>query len=189
MSTRTRAGVSVQILGVILTFTGAIGIASPGAAAAVDASVPNTNVITGCYNKQTGLLRITHNAPCTPSEQFISWNIQGPRGLQGFPGLPGARGPHGPPGAAGLELINFSSHNDSNSPKNAFAMCPSGKHVVGGGAQVFIGAREVTEGPIAIKKSKPSMTMDGWAATAEEIVPTDLKWFVTAYAICATVAQ
>ena len=89
-------------------------------------------------------------------------------------------------GMHGLERVDFSSKADSTSPKKAFAKCPAGKKVIAGGAKVFIAG--VSTGPVALKASFPSDAMDGWAATAEEMVPTDLKWFVTTFAICATVA-
>lgn len=89
-------------------------------------------------------------------------------------------------GIRGLERVDFSSTADSNSPKKAFAKCPSGKKVIAGGAKVFIASEPV--GPVALKASFPSDTLDGWAATAEEMVPTDAKWFVTTFALCANVA-
>ncbi len=84
----------------------------------------------------------------------------------------------------GLERVDFSSKADSISPKKAFAKCPTGKKVISGGAKVFIASE--ASGPIALKANFPSETLDGWAATAEEMVPTDAKWFVTAFALCAT---
>lgn len=89
-------------------------------------------------------------------------------------------------GVRGLERVDFSSTADSTSPKQAFAKCPSGKKVIGGGAQVFIAGDRT--GPVALKASFPGSALDGWAATAEETVATDAKWFVTAFALCATVA-
>jgi len=89
-------------------------------------------------------------------------------------------------GVRGLERVDFSSLADSTSPKMAFAKCPSGKKVIAGGAKVFMAGDRA--GPVAVKASFPSDALDGWAATAEEMVATDAKWFVTAFALCATVA-
>ena len=89
-------------------------------------------------------------------------------------------------GMSGIERVDFSSKADSTSPKKAFAKCPTGKKVIAGGAKVFTAG--VATGPIALKASFPSDALDGWAATAEEMVPTDVKWFVTTFAICATAA-
>jgi hypothetical protein len=160
---------------VLIGCVAAAGLAIATRAIAVDGTIH------GCYQKNEGQLRIVpEGKPCRPSEVAISWNAEGP---------PGPPGTAGSPGVAGLQRVHFSSKNDSESRKDAFAKCPDGKHVVGGGAQVFIGEDRVLDGPIAIKKSWPSDTMDGWAATAEEITPTDLRWHVTAYALCANVAD
>jgi hypothetical protein len=88
-------------------------------------------------------------------------------------------------GVRGLERVDFSSAADSTSPKKAFAKCPTGKKVIAGGAKVFIAGQAT--GPVALKASFPSDTLDGWAATAEEMVATDVKWFVTTFALCAAV--
>ena len=87
-------------------------------------------------------------------------------------------------GVRGLERVAFSSASNSEAQKKAFAKCPSGKKVIGGGAQIFIAGSAT--GPVALKASFPSDVLDGWAATAEEMVPTDLNWFVNTFAICAT---
>jgi hypothetical protein len=191
-------------------------------------SLAADTTIHGCYRKITsdhksgrnddgpegndGQLRISEK--CRPNEIAISWNSQGPKGDPGNDGLPGTPGAPGSPGVSGLERVHFSSSNDSETRKDAFARCPKickggtnagndcladsncpagtcsgSKHVVGGGAQVFIGEDRVLVGPVAIKKSWPADSIDGWAATAEEIVPTDLRWHLTAYALCANVAE
>lgn len=59
----------------------------------------NSNEITGCVNKKTGLLRIA--TKCTSSERPISWNKVGPQGISGPQGLMGEAGPIGPQGARG----------------------------------------------------------------------------------------
>lgn len=144
------------------------------------AGAADDGVINGCYQKNQGQLRIVAaGTPCRPDENAISWNIQGPKGD------PGPQGPAG--GISGLERVDYSSANDSTSPKHAFAKCPAGKQVVGGGAQVFMQGQE--NGSVAVKKSFPNKAGDGWAATAEEMVATDVNWFLTAYALCAPMAQ
>jgi hypothetical protein len=48
------------------------------------------NVIHGCVGKLTGNLRVVSStSKCLSIENPISWNIQGPPGLQGVQGLPG----------------------------------------------------------------------------------------------------
>lgn len=88
-------------------------------------------------------------------------------------------------GIRGLERVNFSSSANNTSPKKAFAKCPAGKKVIGGGARVFIAGTATA--PVALMANFPSDTLDGWAATAEAMGATDAKWFLTAFALCATV--
>ena len=84
----------------------------------VYAAIPNseTAVINGCYEKNTGLLRVIDaqaGKTCTRWELPISWNQRGPagpagaigpqgeRGDAGADGLQGAQGAQGPAGPAG----------------------------------------------------------------------------------------
>jgi hypothetical protein len=74
------------------------------------------SVISGCYEKRTGVLRVIDaeaGKTCTQWETPISWSQQGPKGdpgvagakgepgATGAPGLPGVAGPAGPAGPAG----------------------------------------------------------------------------------------
>ena len=68
---------------------------------------PSANVITGCYQKVNGQLRIVNNASqCRPSEIAISWNILGPQGPAGPQGPEGPQGPSGPAGTDGIVAIS-----------------------------------------------------------------------------------
>lgn len=177
---------SVIAASIAASFAGAMAtLVSPAASA--------QNVINACYQKNDGRLRVLPaSEQCKPSEVPISWNDGGPV-----------------TGISGLERVDFSTHDDSTSPKHVFAKCPTGKHVVGGGAQVFVQAQATSSAtitkiypsvkpdkitsPAAITKSYPSLKLDGWAASAEDIVPptsesTSPNWFLTAYALCATVS-
>jgi len=65
------------------------------------AAIPNssTKVITGCYLKTSGTLRVIDkqaNKTCKTTEIELSWNQQGLTGNSGLPGLPGAKGDPGP---------------------------------------------------------------------------------------------
>jgi hypothetical protein len=68
-------------------------------------SITDPNVINGCYDQKTKILRISDS--CTTKETAISWNkegSQGPQGLQGQQGPPGEKGEtgaQGPPGPQG----------------------------------------------------------------------------------------
>ena len=79
------------------------------------AAIPNssTKVITGCYLKTSGTLRVIDkqaNKTCKTTEIELSWNQQGVTGpigpagrdgTNGINGSPGAVGPKGDPGASG----------------------------------------------------------------------------------------
>jgi hypothetical protein len=93
-----------------------LALALAVAAGAAFGAVPGSNgVISACYGKQLGVLRVIDAAAgktCTPYETSISWNQQGPKGDAGAPGpagpggAVGATGPQGPkgdPGAPGLK--------------------------------------------------------------------------------------
>ena len=82
--------------------------------AAIYASIPAADgVITACYKKSGGALRVidTANETCTPNnETALPWNQtgpqgpmgpQGPPGPQGLPGPRGFTGPQGPQGSQG----------------------------------------------------------------------------------------
>ena len=61
-----------------------------------------SNSISGCVNKKTGVLRIA--SKCSSTEKIISWNstgVQGPQGVQGEKGDAGPQGLQGPKGDAG----------------------------------------------------------------------------------------
>src|SRR5213596_2084529 len=69
------------------------------------AAIPGANgVITGCYNKQSGALRVIDtaaNQACTNKETPLTWSQTGPQGPQGQTGATGATGPQGPQGQTG----------------------------------------------------------------------------------------
>jgi len=74
------------------------------------ATIPNstTAVISGCYGKTTGLLRVIDaqaGKTCTSLEVPISWNQQGPSGIAGEPGAPGQDGEDGAPGVDGKDGV------------------------------------------------------------------------------------
>lgn len=66
------------------------------------AGAAQSNTIQGCYNQQSGQLRIDQS--CRQGELSVSWNSEGqpgPAGAPGPAGPAGATGPAGAPGAAG----------------------------------------------------------------------------------------
>ncbi len=65
------------------------------------ASTPS-NIVSACYNKTSGELRIeSKSSPCTSKEVAISWSIVGPKGPTGPAGAKGATGPRGEAGPLG----------------------------------------------------------------------------------------
>ena len=70
-----------------------------GVSAIAYATIPSSGgVISGCYEKRTGLLRVIDTqagARCMSFELPISWNQQGPKGDPGAAGAAGAEGPQG----------------------------------------------------------------------------------------------
>src|SRR5215218_6764963 len=73
----------------------ALLVVTAGVVAAQSITAP----INGCYDKKTGVLRISGS--CTAKETAISWNQVGPQGPQGEKGQQGDPGPQGPPGEKG----------------------------------------------------------------------------------------
>ena len=116
-------------------------------------------------------------------EDFKSGQVPaGPPGPQGPPGPRGAPGPKGSPGVSGLQRIDAATSSSSSNSKAVVATCPSGKRVVGGGAQVTgSGANKVS-----INQNFPDSSGDRWNANAVEVVATGASWQLQSYALCAT---
>lgn len=73
------------------------------AAGGAYATIPSGGVINGCYQKNVGMLRVIDAATdsCRPSEEPLTWNVQGPKGNKGDKGDTGEQGPAGPQGPQG----------------------------------------------------------------------------------------
>lgn len=86
-------------------FAAVAGAAAAAAAAGgiAWATIPApTGVITACYQKNNGQLRVVEaGESCNASELALQWNQTGPQGVQGPPGPTGAQGVPGRDGAAG----------------------------------------------------------------------------------------
>jgi hypothetical protein len=84
-----------------LVITSAIAVALAGGAAY--ALIPQDNIISACYARATGALRVIDAAvsTCRAGETLLSWNQQGVAGPQGATGPAGPTGPTGPNGADG----------------------------------------------------------------------------------------
>ena len=71
------------------------------------AAIPGSSgMISGCYEKKTGILRVIDaeaGKKCLSIETPISWNQTGPKGEQGLAGPAGPAGAPGPKGETGAE--------------------------------------------------------------------------------------
>ena len=91
---------TVSSLLVRLALPTAFAVATAGIASrALDA--PTSNLIEACV-LPSGQIRLAGGAGCSANETPISWNVQGPAGLQGPPGATGPMGLQGPIGETGL---------------------------------------------------------------------------------------
>ena len=109
----------------------------------------------------------------------------GPRGLAGAQGAPGSQGAQGPQGAAGAQgpqgaqgaqgvtAVQYVEVESATSP--AFAACPAGKFVIGGGG--------TANGATNVLFASAPVAVDTWGAAA---VPEDEP--VAAFAICAVLS-
>jgi hypothetical protein len=96
---RLLKGVPWKLVVLVLAFVAAM--AGVGVAAIPSSS---DGVITGCYNKTSGLLRAVDaqaGATCSSSERKLTWNQTGPAGPQGNTGATGPAGLQGDTGATG----------------------------------------------------------------------------------------
>jgi hypothetical protein len=170
-----------------------------------------------CVKRTNGMIRLIHPGnrgwidDCKRNERAVSWNqigpagptgpqgptgASGPAGATGSTGATGATGPTGATGATGiggLQTVTLPSVSNSVGLKEAVALCPAGKRVIGGGGAIVGGS--VASGSdlaatVALKSSRPITLSgsEGWTARAEEIAPGyDGDWSFTIYAICANV--
>lgn len=115
------------------------------------AAIPSNGVISACYVKSGGTLRVIDatTGNCSSKETSLSWNVQGPAGPQGSPGPSGppgptgSPGPSGAPGAAGIsgyELVT--GFDDVQNPfepgrRDVVLHCPEGKRFLGGGFALY----------------------------------------------------
>jgi len=88
----------------ILIGAGAALVLVAGTTTAAFASIPGSGgVISGCYAKSGGALRVIDSSvtACKVGETSLNWNQQGPQGPAGPKGDTGPAGPAGPKGDTG----------------------------------------------------------------------------------------
>ncbi len=75
------------------------------------AAIPQQAVISGCYQKRTGALRVIHASKhgaagrCGKTERKLAWAQAGPQGAQGVQGVQGVQGAQGAQGAKGVQGV------------------------------------------------------------------------------------
>jgi hypothetical protein len=109
-----------------------------------------------------------------------------PSGPPGPAGAPGPAGPAGAPGLSGVQIVTASSETGDAGVKFVTVTCPSGKKVIGGGAQAI--GDGVVKNFVGLRESNPTPAGTGWHAVAGNIgnLPTSPDtWQLTAIAICA----
>jgi hypothetical protein len=116
---------------------------------------------------------------------------QGPKGDKGDKGDTGSQGPPGSPGMSGYEIVSNTGGFNSDAVKQADALCPAGKKVIGGGVSVSIvnGLPAAITGnlPLSLGWSRPSSTGISWQGAVKESSPYANDWSITTYAVCVTV--
>jgi hypothetical protein len=183
--------------GVALAAVALAAVLGGGAYAAIPDS---SGVIHGCYDNQSGKLRVFdseegHSKACGNGETSLSWNQQGPQGVPGPQGPPGPKGdtgdtgPSGPAGVSGyVRQRAFSTTNDDDL-KSVTAHCPNGKQVLGGGSSISSSLGAFFRGHLL--NDNPTLENDGWFVMVRESSETgnDVIWSLSVYAICADVAS
>jgi hypothetical protein len=132
------------------------------------AQIPSGGVITGCYSKLGGALRVVDAATtsCRSWETTLTWNQQGQPGPAGKDGTNGTNGTNG---VSGYTRQHETFVLDPQTSKMVELLCPSGTKPIGGGGHdgnVFNdkGIGFVSHAYIAESDINDSAT--GWAVTA-----------------------
>jgi hypothetical protein len=181
----------------LVALAGVFALAAGGSIAW--ASIPDSDgVIHGCYDKVSGKLRVADTEDgepkgCANHETALTWNQQGlpgppgPPGPEGPKGETGDTGPQGPPGASGWERVSDTTEFNEDDRKQAFASCPEGKKVTGGGAFIVYSSPDQTG--IFLSESGPESNGAGWSVEAREFLEVGDAWGLQAEAICAVVGE
>jgi hypothetical protein len=168
-------------------------------AGAAYATIPGGDgVIHSCYAKSGGTLRVIDASVvnCKDGETALNWNQQGAKGDKGDPGPPGPQGPQGiqgepgPAGVSGYEQVTVDkqSNVDASIFTPATATCPTGKVVVGGGAEIRgvnpVDPPSVAGAGVVLDGSRP-LNASQWVASSHLIPGFSGNWTLRVTAICA----
>ena len=170
---RTKIGLAVAATAAVFAVAAVAYGAIPGGG----------GVISACYDKQSGQMRI-YDAEgglpkgCGKSEAAISWNQVGPKGDTGDAG---DTGPQGPSGLSGHEIVYKTGSRFAEEP-GIFGMsdtvdCPAGKVAFGGGGSgVIIRSDGTTHGVADVFSSRPNGSA-GWNVVLGNRDGSELKDF------------
>ena len=179
------------------------------------AAIPDSDgTIHACLLKSLEQVRIIDAATmeCRPNETPLSWNQQGPKGDTGPQGVTGPQGATGAQGATGqkgdtgtqgatgatgptggldnVQVIHTTGTPTAGGFATAFANCPAGTTLTGGGADVLGLVGDANGNGQRILRSQP-FNVNQWIAQA--LAPADwqaqgfnTQWQVDAYALCAS---
>jgi hypothetical protein len=172
---------------VIAVCTAALTITAIGGVAS--AAIPNAvGVINGCYDPRSAYVRVVDAAlgqTCTTAEKPLNWNQTGP---QGPAGPTGPQGPAGPAGGynrvgRGEACAGTCTGEWYSTYLEAWAGCPSGMTLVGGGFEVKPGRYSTGQKyPVQVQKNAPYPGYDYWVVgvNVQQLSYQDLK----VYAMC-----
>ena len=188
MRTTSKAVITVAVVGAVTIAT-----------AVAYAAIPSANSISGCYNVTNGNLRVVDDSTtCREHERSLVWNQTGPtgptgptgatgdtgaqgaqgvQGPQGTQGPEGASGPVGATGVTGYEIV-VGPPARNNAVTVAYADCPAGKKVLGGGFN-HVGNDD------QVLSSNPAQFNSAWHW---QVSLKTAQGGTTAYAICANVS-
>jgi hypothetical protein len=206
--------IKIQRRSVLLSVGLAIGLVG-GVATVAGAAIPGADkVIKGCYDPRSAYVRVIDTEigqGCTTAEKALNWNQTGPQGPVGPTGLTGpagpvgARGPAGPAGpagptgpqgpagpAGGFQTVGRGeacagtcSSEYYSTYLEAWAGCPSGQTLVGGGFEMKPGRySNGTKYPVQVQKNAPYPGYDYWVVgvNIQQLSFMDLK----VYALCVS---
>jgi hypothetical protein len=146
----------------------ALVVACGGVAVAAIPS-PEGN-IHACYGRDLVLRVVNHNEFCRAGTKRLVWNQKG---------VPGA------PGISNYKVVSAQSPDLTGAGKDFKVNCPAGLDVLGGGASVHATGGQQRL-PRSVPRRRKGSNRASWLATGRRGTSSG-KWFMRAYAICASV--
>jgi hypothetical protein len=123
-------------------------------------------------------------SPCATGAQGAKGDT-GTQGPKGDAGVPGVKGEQGQPGLASVQLVDFTSANNSNASKFLTPTCPSGKGAISVSAAVSQGVGAV--GYVALTQEFITGNDAAVVGAAEVAGGTASNWMLLATLVCANV--